>query len=105
MKYIILLLFSSVTALIVAPLSSGQKEMTVPQITDSIRAIQSETVRLHAETARNLDSVQQINDYLKTILLSHDYRVYRYTNPRVKLVYKWQKGTPGHWELVRKLFY
>lgn len=105
MKYLLFLLFSSATVFMVASdkQASGQNEdLTVPQLADSIRIVRSETLRIHAEAARNLDSVQQISEYLKTILLSHDYRVYKYSNPRLKLIYKWRKGMPGHWELIQK---
>lgn len=108
MKYLFLVIISGAAFFFVASDkdASGQDDtLTTPQLVDSIKVIQKETIKLHAETAYNLDSVEQISTYLKRILISHDYRIYKYTNPRLKLIYKWQKGSPGHWELVRKIYY
>ena len=101
-------MLSSATFFMVAgdkPATGQEDPMTTPELADSIRAVKSETLRLHEETAQNLDSVARMSAYLKMALASHDYRVYRYSNPRVKLVYKWRRGSPGHWELIRKIFY
>lgn len=113
MKFIVDILVSILLAAMAAfslhdvPRAEAQSDSTqkVLALKDSIIATNAATLRLHAITSQKLDSVVMLREYLKKVLDSHDYRTYKYTNPNVKLIYKWCKGTPGHWELIKRLYY
>lgn len=105
MKYITdLLVMATLSVITVTSVSQSPKKYpkTFYEAADSLQHILDSTVQLDHIIARRVDSIAEINQYLADILKSHDYRVYKYTNPRIKLIYKWQSG---HWELIRKIHY
>lgn len=92
--------------------SGGQENHSVKEgptlnLIDTLSRRIKETKKVLDSVNFKLDSIQHITFTLKNIELSHDYRVYRYkiNGNRNALIYKWQKGTPGYWQLINKVNY
>jgi hypothetical protein len=72
---------------------------------DSLYKVTRRSAAITESLKERTDSLNELNHRMIGLMESHDYRVYTYRNPRIKLIYKWRKGTPGHWELINKLLY
>lgn len=72
---------------------------------DTLTKAMNKTTSILDSIRMKIDTVKMMNKYLNSVQLSHNYRVYKYPAQRLKLVYKWQKGRPGHWELIKKIRY